>query len=133
MVRFIITAILTGVLFGIMDGLINGNPLAIKLMECYTPIAKQSINLPAGMAIDLFYGFVITTIYSIIRPALPTDVTIIKGLTFGLGIWFFRVLMSVVSSWMMFNIPIKTLAYLLLTGLIEMVILGILNGLLIKE
>jgi hypothetical protein len=133
MIRFIIAAILTGVLFGIMDGLINGNPLAVKLMECYKPITKLSINVPAGIVIDLFYGFVITGIYIIIMQALPTELGIIKGLIYGLGMWFFRVLMSVLTSWMMFNIPSKTLIYILLTGLVEMLLLGILNGLIIKR
>jgi hypothetical protein len=133
MTRFIIAAILTGLLFGILDGLINGNPLAVKLMECYNPIAKQTINVPAGIVIDLFYGFVITGIYVIIMQALPTELGIIKGLTYGLGMWFFRVLMSVITNWMMFNIPGKTLIYILLTGLIEMLLLGIINGLIIKK
>lgn len=133
MIRFIIAAILTGLLFGIMDGLINGNPYAMKLMECYKPIAKQTINVPLGLLIDLFYGFVISGIFIIIMPALPTEIGIIKGLTYGFGMWFFRVLMSVISNWMMFNIPGKTLIYLLLTGMIEMIILGIINGLIIKR
>jgi hypothetical protein len=57
MTRFIIASVLTGLIFGVLDGLINGNPLATKLMECYQPIAKQSINIPAGIIIDLVYGF----------------------------------------------------------------------------
>jgi hypothetical protein len=133
MIRFIISAVLTGLLFGIFDGLINSNPYAIKLMECYKPIAKQSINIPAGLLIDLVYGFVISGLFLILFPVLPTEFGIIKGITFGVGIWFFRVLMNVVSSWMMFNIPIMTLAYLLLTGLVEMILLGILNGLLLRR
>ena len=133
MTRFIIAAILTGILFGAMDGLINGNPYAVKLMECFSPIAKQTINVPIGLLIDLFYGFIISGIFIIIMPALPTESGIIKGLTYGLGMWFFRVLMSVISNWMMFEIPGKTLIYLLLTGFIEMIILGILNGLIIKR
>ena len=132
MIRFIIAAILTGLLFGIMDGIINGNPYAIKLMECYKPIAKQEINVPIGLLIDLFYGFAISGIFIIVMPVLPTDIGIIKGLTYGIGIWFFRVLMGVISNWMMFNVPGKTLVYILLTGLIEMMVLGILNGLIIK-
>jgi len=133
MVRFVIASILTGLLFGTMDGLINGNPYAAKLMECFKPIAKRSINVPAGLAIDLIYGFVISGIFVIIMPALPTEIGIIKGLAYGLGIWFFRVLMGVISNWMMFNIPGKTLIYMLLTGLIEMVVLGIINGLILKS
>ena len=133
MIRFIITAVLTGLLFGIMDGLINGNPYAVKLLECYKPIAKQTINVPVGLVIDLLYGFVISGIYLIILPSLPTEIGIVKGLIHGLGMWFFRVLMGVISNWMMFNVPAKTLFYVLIAGLIEMVILGVLNGLILKK
>jgi len=133
MIRFIIAAILTGLLFGILDGLINGNPFASKLMECYKPIAKQTINIPAGIIIDLIYGFAISGLFLLLFPVLPTEFGIIKGITFGVGMWFFRVLMNVISSWMMFNVPIKTLVYLLLIGLVEMILLGILNGLLLKR
>lgn len=133
MIRFIITAILTGLLFGILDGLINGNPFAAKLMECYKPIARQSINIPAGLIIDLIYGFAISGLFLLLFPVLPTEIGLIKGIVFGVGIWFFRVLMNVISSWMMFNIPCKTLVYLLLAGLIEMILLGILNGLMFKR
>jgi len=132
MIRYVITAFLTGLLFGILDGVIQGNPYAKKLMECYKPIAKQSINIPAGLFIDLAYGFAISGLFLLLFPVLPTELGIIKGLTFGVGMWFFRVLMNVISSWMMFNIPCKTLVYLLLTGLVEMIILGILNGLILK-
>jgi len=131
--RFIITAVLTGLLFGLMDGLINGNPYAVKLLECYKPIAKQTINVPVGFLIDLLYGFVISGIFLIIWPSLPTEIGIVKGLTYGLGMWFFRVLMGVVSHWMMFNVTAKTLFYVLIAGLIEMIILGILNGLILKR
>jgi hypothetical protein len=133
MLKFIITAVLTGLLFGIMDGLINGNPYAVKLMECYKPIAKQQIDIPVGLLIDLLYGFVISAIFIIIMPVLPSESGIIKGITFGLGMWFFRVFMGVVSNWMTFTIPSKTLWYILLTGLIEMILLGILNGLILKK
>jgi hypothetical protein len=133
MTRFIIAAILTGLLFGILDGLINGNPFASKLVECYKPIAKQSINIPAGIIIDLVYGFAISGLFMLLFPVLPSEFGLIKGITFGVGMWFFRVLMNVISSWMMFNIPGKTLVYLLLAGLVEMILLGILNGLMLKR
>jgi hypothetical protein len=133
MLRFIIGAILTGLLFGTLDGIINGNPYAVKLMECYKPIAKTTINIPAGLLIDLFYGFVISGIFFAVLPVLPSDSGIIKGIIFGFGMWFFRVLMGAVSSWMMFNIPGKTIIYILWTGLLEMIILGIVNGLIIKR
>jgi hypothetical protein len=132
MIRYIVTSILTGLLFGVLDGLINGNPYSTKLLECYKPIAKQKINIPAGLLIDLVYGFLISGLFIILIPVLPTEIGIIKGITFGIGMWFFRVLMNVLSSWMMFNIPVKTLVYILLTGLVEMILIGILNGLILK-
>jgi len=132
MTRYIIASVITGLLFGTMDGLIQGNPYAKKLMGCFSPIAKPSINITAGLVIDLIYGFIISGIFIIIMSSLPTEIGIVKGLTYGLGMWFFRVLMGVISNWMMFNIPSKTLIYLLVTGLIEMIILGIINGLILN-
>ncbi|RPH73511.1 hypothetical protein EHM76_05230 [bacterium] len=81
----------------------------------------------------MFYGFVISGIFLIIWPSLPTETGIVKGLTYGLGMWFFRVLMGVISNWMMFHVPVKTLLYFLFAGLIEMIILGIINGLILKR
>lgn len=133
MKQFIIASIATGLLFGIMDGLINGNPYAVKLMECYKPIAKHIINIPIGLLIDLLYGFIISGIFMILIQVLPTEYGIVKGITYGIGMWFFRVAMNVISSWMMFTVPGKTLIYMIITGLIEMIILGILNGLIIKK
>lgn len=49
-----------------------------------------------------------------------------------IGNVIFQVPMGVISIWMMSAIPGKTLIYILLTGLIEMVVLGILNGLILK-
>jgi hypothetical protein len=89
MVRFIITAVLTGILFGVLDGLINGNPLARKLLECYKPIAKQSLNIPAGLVIDMIYGFAISGLFLLLFPVLPTESGVIKGIAFGAGMWFF--------------------------------------------
>jgi len=59
MARFIIISLISGILFAVLDGLFNGNPLALKLMECYKPIAKPSVNIPVGIAIDIFYGLTI--------------------------------------------------------------------------
>jgi hypothetical protein len=132
MLRFTLAAVTSGLLFGTLDGLINGNSYAVKLMECYKPIAKENINIPIGVVIDLLYGFIISAIFLIILPALPTDIGVVKGLTYGLGMWFFRVVMGTISNWMMFKVPGKTLFYVLIAGLVEMVIIGIINGLIIK-
>lgn len=119
-------------IFAILDGIINANPIAQKLMESYNPIAKTSINVPLGILIDLFYGFVMCAVFLLIYNVLPSDNMVIKGIMYGLIIWFFRVLMSVLTTYMTLQIPVKTLVYILLTGLIEVIIIGIFYGLTIK-
>jgi hypothetical protein len=129
---YIIISIVSGILFGIMDGLINANPLAQRLYEVYKPIAKTTINVPAGIVIDLVYGFVMAGVFLLFYRSLPGETGLLKGISFAFLIWFFRVVMSVISGWMMFNIPIGALLYTLITGLGEMLILGILYGLTLK-
>jgi hypothetical protein len=128
MPTYIIVSIISGILFGVLDGLKNANPLAIKLLEVYKPISKISINIIAGLLIDLTYGFILAAIFMIVSPSLPGESGLIKGVSFAIMVWFLREVMSVVSQWMMFKVPIKTLFYNLVTGLGEMLILGILYG-----
>ena len=132
MISYIIVSLVSGILFGVMDALINANPLARKLLEVYKPITKTTLNLPAGIVIDLVYGFAMGTIFLILYESLPGDSGLIKGTIFALFAWFFRVVMSVASNWMMFKIPGRTLLYTLVTGLGEMLVLGILYGLFLK-
>ncbi len=127
--RYIIVSIISGILFGVMDGLINANPLAVRLYAVYQPIAKKSINFPAGVLIDLLYGFVMAGMFLVLFSSLPGELGIVKGLSFALMVWFFRVVMSVASQWMMYMIPVRCLLYTAAAGLGEMLILGTLYGL----
>lgn len=124
MIRYIIVSIISGILFGIMDGLINANLLAQRLYQVYKPIAKKAINVPAGIVIDLVYGFFMAGVFLLLYRSLLGETGLLKGISFAFLIWFFRVVMSVISGWMMFNIPIGALLYTLITGLGEMFILG---------
>jgi hypothetical protein len=129
MTTYIIISIISGILFGTLDGVINANPIANKLYEVYKPIAKTSLNFMAGMIIDLAYGFILAAIFLLVYPSLPSEARLVKGISFALMVWFFRVVMSVASQWMMYKVPLKALLYTLLAGLAEMLILGILYGL----
>lgn len=132
MTRYILVSIINGIVFGALDGVINGNPYAQKLFQAYKPIARTSINAPAGIIIDLVYGFIMGAVFLLLYSALPGDSGIIKGISFGLIAWFFRTVMSAASSWMMFNIPASALFYTAITGLIEMLIIGMIYGLFLK-
>lgn len=132
MIRYILVSLSSGILFGIMDGIINGNPLAQKFYKAFETIAKKSINVPAGITIDIVYGFVMAGLFLMINKSLPGESGIVRGLAFGIIIWFFRVVMQVASQWMMYNIPVKALLYTLACGLIEMLVLGLFYGLTLK-
>ena len=125
-------SIASGVLFGILDGLINANPVAQRLYDVYKPIARASVNLPAGVVVDLVYGFVLAAVFLLLHQSLPGQSSLVKGLSFGVLVWFFRVVMSVASSWMMFELPTSALLYTLVTGLGEMLILGVGYGVTLK-
>jgi hypothetical protein len=132
MIRYLVVSLINGIVFGIIDGLINANPFAQKIFQIYKPIAKASINVPAGIIIDLLYGLIMGWVFLLLYRALPGNSGLAKGISFALMIWFFRVLMSAVSSWMMFEVPINTLLYTVAAGLGEMLIIGMIYGAFLK-
>ncbi len=125
MTRFFGVSVTTGILFVLLDMVLNVNPLARGLLSPYAPIAKSSVNAPLGVLIDIIYGFVLVAVFKLLSESLPGQNSFQKGLSFGIGIWFFRVAMGTASQLVMFNIPSATLAYLLFCGLIEMLVLGL--------
>ncbi len=129
MIRYVIASVGSGILFGLMDGVISANPLAQRLYRVFEPLARKSMNVLAGFAIDLVFGFALAAIFLLLQRSLPFDAGILKGLFYGLLVWFFRVAMQAASQWMMFRIPAGTLLYGLASGLVEMLILGLLYGL----
>ncbi len=128
MVRYVLVSLASGILFGVLDGLINANPLATRLYAVYKPIAKTALNVPAGILIDLAYGFALAGIFVVLYDSLPGGTGLLKGASFAGVAWFLRVAMSVASSWMMYKVPGRTLLYTLLAGLGEMLILGLIYG-----
>jgi len=132
MVRYVIVSLISGILFAVLDGVINANPMARRLLEVFKPIAKTAINPIAGIVIDLIFGFAMAGGFLLLYNSLPGMTGLVKGLSYAGFMWFFRVILNTASQWMMFKVPAKTLLYSLLTGLCEMLILGVLYGLTLK-
>jgi len=132
MLRYILVSLGSGLLFGVLDALLNANPLAVKLFAVYKPIARSSVNPLAGMAIDIAYGFIMAGIFLLLYESLPGGTGLVKGLSFGLIAWFFRVVMQAASSWVMFEVSLQTTTYSLVAGLFEMLLIGLLYGLTLK-
>jgi hypothetical protein len=132
MVKYAVVSVTGGFLFGVMDGLINANPLARRLFEVYSPIARDTINVPAGVAIDLVYGFVMAGVFILLYRSLPGKTGPVKGLSYACLLWFFRVVMYAASQWMILVVSGAAVLYIIATGLVEMIILGFLFGLTLK-
>jgi len=81
---------------------------------------------------DLVYGFVMAGAFLLLYQSLPGNAGGIKGVSFALLIWFFRVVMSAASTWVMFQVQAQTVLYTLVTGLGEMLILGLFYGFTLK-
>jgi len=109
MTAYILVSLGSGILFVLLDGLINANPVAQRLFAVYKPIARTSLKVIPGIVIDLAYGFILVAVFLLLYTSLPGEAGLIKGLCLALLVWFFRVVMSVASTWMMFNVPAKTL------------------------
>lgn len=132
MIRYIAVSIISGMLFGLLDGIFNANPLAQKLYGFLKPLARTSINVPAGLVIDLVYGFVLAGVFLLLYKSLPGQTGLVKGVSFAVLVWFFRVVMYAASQWMTLKVPGMAILYTLLAGLFEMLVLGLLYGLTLK-
>lgn len=131
-IRYVVVSVASGVAFGAMDAAINGNGLARRLYQVFDPIARSSVNVAAGTVIDLLYGFVMAAVFLRLHGSLPGSSGAVKGLAFGLLVWFFRVAMQVASQWVMFTVPAGAVLYTLAGGLLEMLALGLLYGLTLR-
>jgi hypothetical protein len=132
MIGYIVVSLVSGILFGILDGVINANPLARRLYAVYKPIARTAMNPLVGIAIDLLYGFAMAGAFLLLYTSLPGGSGLVKGVSFAVLAWFFRVVMSAASQWVMFNVPLRTALYAVVAGLGEMLILGALYGLTLR-
>ncbi len=128
MMMYVVISVCSGILFGIMDAVINANPLAVKLLAVYKPIARDRMNMPLALGIDLLYGFLMAGIFILIGGSLPGGTGVMNGLLYGVMIWFFRVVMYGLSQWTMFKVKAPTLVYMLAAGLLEMEVIGLLYG-----
>jgi hypothetical protein len=132
MSRYVVVSIVSGLLFAMLDGLLNANPFARTLYEVFKPIARSSINVGAGITIDLVYGFIMAGLFLILYKCLPGESGLVKGISFAALAFFFRVVMGVASQWIMFEVSSQTLFYMLFAGMFEMLVLGVFYGLTLK-
>jgi hypothetical protein len=131
MLRVVVVGLGAGVAFLVSDAVLNANPLAQRLYAAYGPIARSNINALAGSLIDLAYGIILAALFVILWPSLPGETSLMKGLSFGLMVWFLRVVMRVASDWVTTTVPTETHAYTLVGGLVQILLVTALIALLL--
>ena len=133
MLRRIMVGLAAGVAFLLLDGLLNANPLAQQVYAGYRPIARSSVNALAGSLVDLTYGLILVALFVTLRHCLPGRKGLAKGVSFGLMVWFLRVVMRVAGEWLTTTLPPSAHAYSLVTGLVQMLLVAILIALLLPQ
>ena len=126
--RYVVASIAIGVIFILLDALVNANPLAEQAYAVFAPIVRPGTDIVPAIAIDLAYGFALSAMFLVLYRALPGRSRFLKGLSFGLLVWFLRVVMSAAGQWVVFAIPETTFTYTVASGLLEMLVLGVLLG-----
>ncbi len=133
MLRQIVVGLAAGVAFLLLDGLLNANPVAQQLYAAYRPIARSSVNALAGSLVDLAYGLILVALFVTLRHCLPGRTGLMKGMSFAAMVWFLRVVMRVAGEWVTTTVPASALAYSLVAGLVQMLLVGVLIALLLPR
>lgn len=124
MLRQIVVGFVAGVAFLVLDGLLNANPVARQAYAVYRPIARSSVDAVAGSVVDLAYGLILVALFMTLRHCLPGSTSLTKGLSFGVMVWFLRVVMRVAGEWVMTMVPLSTHVYSLAAGLVQMLLVA---------
>ena len=83
-ILYIAVSLASGIIFGLMDGFANANPLVTRLYGVYNPLAGGSFNIPAGVVIDIIYGFLMAGIFQLLYESLPGEIGVLKGFSYAL-------------------------------------------------
>ena len=125
--RLIVAGIVASVLFLVLDAAL-GTAGGLIGAQVFGLPAEQPPGFEAkvkyGLIFELINGFMLAVIYAVIHPSLPGQGWR-KGISYGLIVWGLRVVMGAFSTYMMTDTSPILIGINAVTGLIEVMILGI--------
>ena len=125
--RLVIGGLVASVLFLVLDAALGmlGGLIGARLfgLPAAQPGGIES-KMIAGLVFELINGFVLAVVYAIVHSCLP-GAGWIKGLSFGVLVWMLRVVMWAFSTYMMTGMSPVTISITVVTGLVEMLIIGV--------
>jgi hypothetical protein len=125
--RLIVTGLVAAVLFLVLDmglGMLGGWIGTRFFGQSSTQPSGIGAKIKFGLVFELVNGFLLALIYAVIHTGLPGDGWL-KGVSYGLIVWALRVVMWAFSTYMMTDLAPVTIGITVGTGLIEVLILGI--------
>lgn len=127
--RFVLAAAIVGALLMVAD-LVSDTSLAAIRSGRNESTNEDRSDLFRRLTMDLVYGVVIAGLFVMLADRLPGDTGIAKGIALGVVVWFVRVLRAT-SAWVANETPRRTLSIGLALGLAEMLLIGVVLGLLL--
>jgi hypothetical protein len=125
--RLIVAGIVASVLFLVLDAVL-GTAGGVIGAQVFGLSVEQPSGIEAkmkfGLIFELINGFMLAVIYAVIHPSLPGRGWK-KGISYGLIVWGLRVVMWAFSTYMMTDMAPVSIVINVVTGLIEVLILGI--------
>jgi hypothetical protein len=132
--RLVIAGLVASILFlvldaalGMLGGLIGARFFGLPSTQ---PEGIES-KMVAGLVFELVNGFVLAVVYAILYTCLP-GAGWVRGLSFGVLVWALRVVMWAFSTYMMTDMSPITISITVATGLLEMLIIGVVVALLYR-
>lgn len=125
--RLIVAGIVASVLFLVLDAVLGMAGGFVGAQVFGLPF-EQPPGIENKMMIspvfELINGFMLAVIYALIHPSLPGRGWK-KGFSYGFMVWGLRVVMWAFSTYMMTDLSPISIAVTVVTGLIEVLILGV--------
>jgi hypothetical protein len=125
--RLLVAGIAASILFLVLDAVLGmvGGLVGARVfgLSPQGPSQIQS-KMVYGLVFEFINGFMLAVIYAVIHLSLPGQGWA-KGISFGFLVWGLRVVMWAFSTYMMFDVPAVSIAITTLTGLIEVLVLGV--------
>jgi hypothetical protein len=133
--QLIVAGIVASVLFLVLDaalGMIGGLIGAQVFDLPFEQPPEIEAKIAIGPIFELINGFMLAVIYTVIHPSLPGQGWK-KGISYGLIVWGLRVVMWAFSTYMMTDMPPALIVITVVTGLIEILILGVVIAVIYKD
>jgi len=132
--RVIIGGIFIGLLLlvlGVISGFFSVEVFKLPIFVSDSTLWRHEFNPALSIFLDIIYGIVLAGLFNLLYMSIPGE-GVVKGISFGLIIWFFKVVMAMGSIRIMFNVSDKILIYWTFSGLVELAIIGSVLGIFYK-